>query len=325
MTHQHHYTPLLKPIPIKDQQWPAGTRPVVATRTLTYNHENYIKDCLDGILMQETTFPVRIVIFEDCSTDNTAAIVKEYQAKYPHLITTFCQPENTYQKPIRAAALQPFLDACNEAPYVAMCEGDDYWTAPNKIQKQVDFLNAHPDYIMCFHNAYMKYCDEEGVDRPFGKLETREYVGDEILIHWTVPTASVVFRSAYQAYPQHEDILYGDIFLFLTLALQGKLFCLNEMMSVYRRHQGGATILQEKDDKREEKSDKHYQALRQAFNGRFTNAIDKRYSLEYLIRARGALKNLNPEAIKCLIDSYKTYPDQHYINFFLNNFLRKDY
>ena len=130
---------LKEPSPITEQIWPEGTTPMVSISCLTYNHENYIRDAIEGFLMQKTTFPVRIVIFEDCSTDNTASIIKEYEDKYPNLFSTFYQPVNTWGKEIRQEALKPFRKSLYSAKYIALCEGDDYWTDPLKLQKQVIF------------------------------------------------------------------------------------------------------------------------------------------------------------------------------------------
>src|SRR5690554_6356607 len=109
--------------------------------------------------MQKTTFPVRIVVFEDFSTDATREIVKEYEAKYPNLFVTVLTTHNTYGKPERSEALKPYFEARAVAKYIALCEGDDYWTDPLKLQKQVDFLEGNEEYSMCFHNALVDYED----------------------------------------------------------------------------------------------------------------------------------------------------------------------
>lgn len=95
MTFKH----LPEPIQITEQDWPEGTKPLVTTKTITYMHENYIRDCIEGILMQKTTFPVQVLIHDDASTDATADIMREYESKYPKLIQCFYQKENTYRKP----------------------------------------------------------------------------------------------------------------------------------------------------------------------------------------------------------------------------------
>lgn len=237
------YVPLAEPIPISEQKWPEGTTPLVSTSTLTYNHNPYIRDCLDGILMQKTTFPVRVVVFDDCSTDGTREIVKEYKEKYPSLIVAVLPGENTWNKPEeRKEAMKPRNEARNVAKYIALCEGDDYWTDPLKLQKQVDFLEANPEYSMCFTNAEVLY---DGIVAPksgtsiYNHLQSKEYSGTDVLKKWTVPTASVVFRNYFnegKVMPWDNRFLFGDIVLFLWLAEFGKLWCINEKTVVYRRN-----------------------------------------------------------------------------------------
>lgn len=238
MQNNYNYTPLPEPIPICEQKWPEGTIPLVSTGTLTYNHEPYIRECLEGILMQKTTFPVRVCIFEDASTDKTTEIVKEYADKYPNLIFAFCQKENTYQKgEIREKALQPYFYARNIAKYIALCEGDDYWTDPLKLQKQVEFLEENPDYSMCFHNAIILYDNDKQL-KLFNNLnESREvYLGD-IVNNWIIPTASIVFRkNILPLFTWSNKIYSGDQTLALLAISKGKLYFIDSIMSIYRKN-----------------------------------------------------------------------------------------
>lgn len=132
-------------------------KPLVAIRCITYNHEPYIREALEGFVMQKTNFPFVAIVHDDASTDGTAAIIREYAEKYPDIIKPIYETENQYSK--KDGSLSRIMNrACAEtgAKYIALCEGDDYWIDPLKLQKQVDFLESYPDYGMCYTNFNIK-------------------------------------------------------------------------------------------------------------------------------------------------------------------------
>ena len=191
--------------------------PLVSICTITYNHEKYIAEALDSFLMQETNFPFEIAIDDDCSTDNAAEVITKYVEKYPNIIKANLREKNI-------GGMKNFIENTKRAKgkYIALCEGDDYWTNPLKLQKQVDFLESHKEYNMVFHNAEYQDHTEKGVTiKPFNPEEkSRDYTADEILIKWTIPTASVVCRNEGQ-YRYLEDNLWfpiGDAPYFIKCA-----------------------------------------------------------------------------------------------------------
>lgn len=292
------YKSLDRPISITEHKWEERLDAFVYVQVLTYNHESYIRDCIDGILIQKTTFPVHIVVFEDCSTDNTQTILKEYKQKYPDLFTLYLQPVNTYGKDTRKKALKPWYDTAGKGKYIAKCEGDDYWTDPLKLQKQVNFLEANPKYAFCFHKA--KVINElDNIYPNFNvEVETREYTGEEILRRWTVPTASVVYRNYdYQSIPSDKRFLYGDIILFLWLAEKGKIYCISESMSVYRRH-GGGVVLKEKIPYK--KTITHYTAISEHFGKKY-NKVLRQLKAGVLARTLFFEKNSMKESFSILV------------------------
>lgn len=218
---------------------------MVSILCITYNHEKYIRETLEGFVTQKTNFRFEAIVHDDCSTDNTAAIIREYAEKYPSIIKPIFETENQYCN--SKGNLGRTIRGHTRGKYVAYCEGDDYWINSLKLQKQVDFLETHNDFSMCFHNA-IEHIENGGIeDHLFSDLREKEYCGLEIYENWIVPTASVIVRrqvtesDLYLKAQKNKKIIVGDLILFLTASSLGKIFAINEVMSVYRRHYGGVT------------------------------------------------------------------------------------
>lgn len=241
---------------------------VVSISCITYNHEPYIRKCLDGFVMQKTNFIFEVLIHDDASTDGTATIIREYVDKYPNLIKPIFQTENQYSKGVPISQTYNWPRA--RGKYIALCEGDDYWTDPYKLQKQVDFLEANSDYSLCFANAIEHWEDGSKDDRCFSNVEDRDYTGVEIYKKWTIPTASVVYRKEiafsdrFKEVTSNRNFIFGDIVCFLTCAEFGKLRGMSDIVSVYRRHDNGMTIAKLKDW--DLKFLKHHIAIYEVFN-----------------------------------------------------------
>lgn len=218
---------------------------LVSIRCSVYNHEPYLRQCLDGFVMQKTNFAFEAIVHDDASTDKSADIIREYAAKYPNIIKPIYETENQYSK--HDGSKRRIMNAAiNEsAKYIAFCEGDDYWTDPLKLQRQFDFMEANPEYSMCFHNAMIHYQDGRVKDRIFAELEERDYLPAELYEKWLVPTASIFTRkdTYLQQQPKlnNPNFLYGDNPLIISLAYAGKVHCINEIMSVYRINKGSIT------------------------------------------------------------------------------------
>lgn len=211
--------------------------PEVSICCITYNHAKYIRDALDGFLMQKTTFPIEVLIHDDASTDGTADIIREYEERYPDIIKPIYQTENQYSKGVKIfLSIVPLA----KGKYIAVCEGDDFWTDPKKLQIQYDFMERHPDYSMCFHNAEVITSDAN-TKSYFAHIEDRDYSGMELLETWTVPTASAFFRAKFACHiPVDKNFWCGDIIIWLTMSQYGKIKAIPERMSVYRQLSTGA-------------------------------------------------------------------------------------
>lgn len=240
--------------------------PLVSVRCITYNHEPYIAQALDGFLMQKTNFPFEVIVHDDASTDRTADIVREYEKKYPKIIKAIYQTENQYSK--QDGSIGRIMNAACKGKYIALCEGDDYWIDENKLQMQVDFLEANPEYTMCFHSAKIQNeLDPSYEENIYIGLSDRDYSPTDLFSTWTVPTASVVMRKACYDYPIRniDKFIYGDIRVVESCAHMGKVRCINKYMSVYRIQSLGLTWDKKRDNQRFLRLPNHYLAIKENF------------------------------------------------------------
>ncbi|MCQ2507646.1 MAG: glycosyltransferase [Dorea sp.] len=230
--------------------------PEVSVICPVYNQEKYIRRMLDGLLMQETTFPVEFLIHDDASPDSTVAIIKEYVEKDPERFILSVEPTNTY-----ALGIDYMPDLMTKAPrgkYLAFCEGDDYFTDPHKLQKQYEAMEAHPECSMCIHQVEGISEDETKRVRMFPDTPFPEGpVKAETIIHeslgkdyWLIHTTCFFIRKSYVdlAVEQNYDFLvnacYTDQALVLLSAMNGDFYYIDACMTRYRFNSTGSTIQQ---------------------------------------------------------------------------------
>lgn len=218
---------------------------MVSILCAAYNHERYIRSALDGFLSQRTDFRYEVIVHDDASTDSTAEIIREYEARYPDIIRPIYQTENQYSKGI--SITNAYMRPKARGKYIAFCEGDDYWTDPNKLQKQVDFLETHPEYSASTHNCC--FVDEndgqvESLYPVYRRCRSHRYTLKRFSRDVVYPgqTATIVHRKSAYAFESEEArkaffgirAPTGDKQLMLRLLLSGDIFCFEDVMSAYR-------------------------------------------------------------------------------------------
>ena len=214
--------------------------PLVSISCLTYNHAPYLRQCLDGFVMQITSFPIEILIYDDASGDGTQNIIEEYQKKYPDIIKPIYQTENQYSKGVKVGFVYNYSRAKGE--YIAFCEGDDYWIDPLKLQRQVDFLEGNPEYVLTYTGAYIVNANSE--KQRWRYFLQKRYSGDVTKYLFCkgsfIITAKTCYRSDYIAEFTHEKSMIpfplkmGDLPLWLFLSLKGKFKYIDEKTTCYR-------------------------------------------------------------------------------------------
>ncbi|MCB4799691.1 glycosyltransferase family 2 protein [Neotamlana laminarinivorans] len=219
-------------------------KPLVSICCLVYNHEKFLKQTLDSFLMQQTSFKFEVVIHDDASTDSSTDIIKAYEAKHPEIFKPIYQTEN--QKSKFKSGMNPrFNFPRAKGKYIAVCEGDDYWTNPLKLQKQVDFLNNNSDFVLCFHNVtILNSRGKETTETLMIKNTQKEvFKTEDIIEKWFVPTCSIMFRNLedFELPNWFFRCISGDFPFLLLLSLRGKFKYLTNTMGCYRLHNTGAS------------------------------------------------------------------------------------
>lgn len=232
------YTPLSRPCTIAKHMWEVSIAPLLSISCITYNHIEFIAEAIDGFLMQETTFPVEILIHDDASTDGTDQVVADYHRQYPDLIKPIYQCVNQHSQGVRVS--MKFQYPRVRGKYVALCEGDDYWTHPNKLQKQVDFLEKNPQASFVFHNAVVLDEVSKKVSLYDTEANGRWYCRADLIKRNMIPTASKVTRTALIARDIQLPVgVPGDWVGHFTESDYGNFYYTPDVMSVYRIHPSG--------------------------------------------------------------------------------------
>ncbi len=221
---------------------------IVSVSCLVYNHEKYLRKCLEGFVTQKTNFKFEVIVHDDASTDNSAAIIKEYEEKYPDIIKPIYQVENQYSNPNRKIGLLAlYIFPVMKGKYVAFCEGDDYWCDPNKLQRQVDILENNPDCSLCVHRVEDVYEDGSfaNVHHPSKAFKKGVYSPKEIMdimkkYMYPFQTSSYMlklenmihYRTKYELF--YGKFGVGDIPIILSSILEGNIYYIDDVLSCYR-------------------------------------------------------------------------------------------
>lgn len=221
---------------------PLRPKPLVSIMLITYNHENFIAQALESILMQDTEYGYEINVIEDCSTDRTQEIVMEYVRRYPDKVKPYFNKTNIGLKVTQRNFFRGFKTL--KGDYIAILEGDDYWSSPHKLQKQISFLEANSDYVGCAHNTIKVYEDGTKESHRFlywDNMREANTVEDFIYLRAFFHTSTLMYRNVLKNRPppQFENPWSCDIFITIAHAQFGKIRYFNEDMSVYRAHAGG--------------------------------------------------------------------------------------
>jgi glycosyltransferase involved in cell wall biosynthesis len=254
----------------------------VSALIMTYNHETFISQALESVAMQETTFEYEILISEDCSTDRTREIVVDFKKAHPEKVRLLLSKENLHSNEIVVRGIR-----AARGQYIALLDGDDYWTSPHKLQKQVDFLDSHPECSLCFHNARIFYETEGRAGRewtPPGHKQISTL--EDIWMGNFIATCSTMFRRGLIG---EIPAWYNDFFpitdwpLHILNAEHGKLGYIDEVMGVYRYHSGGL-YSPFSETKKQEETLKFYRTMNRNLNYRYNKIVKaaiSRYFFEW--------------------------------------------
>ena len=215
------------------------TAKLLSVCLITYNHEKYIRDAIEGVLMQKVDFDFDLIIADDCSTDGTRTIINEYKQQYPELIKLILQEKN-----VGPAKNHMDLITAPKSKYIALCDGDDYWTDPLKLQKQLRFLESNPKYVIHSGNAIQLSSDSTINQKTLAnEIADSSFVLEDFLSNNNIVTSTVMYRNIKFQFPKYyEKVTFGDWFLYVMLMKTSglKSYRSKEIYAVYRVHDKGA-------------------------------------------------------------------------------------
>lgn len=220
--------------------------PLVSIQCLVYNHEPYLRQCLDGFVMQKTDFPFEAIVHDDCSTDGSASIIKEYADKYPTIIKPIFEKENQYSK-IGFSGINNIMLNQSKGMYIASCEGDDYWTDPYKLQKQVNCLENNPDCLLVYTGFDTVDANGQIINRPYFDIIKRHSRSGDIffmqIVRNHVMTVSVCYKKNLIESELYSNSPFGyDYSLSLCASLLGNVIFLPETTCCYRKTPGSMIV-----------------------------------------------------------------------------------
>lgn len=283
----------------------------VLVRCCTYNQSKYIEQALNGFTSQITKFPYLCLVVDDCSSDGeqetieqwilqkcNPAKTKQFEIPESKIIVTqhkeneqcafafYFLKKNLYKEKEKKQRLyEPWQNDCD---YIAWCEGDDYWIDANKLQKQITFLDENKDYSMCFHAANIER-EKENLKTSIRceSIDNRDYSADEIFSHWTIPTASAVFRTSILRHrlKNAEKFINGDLPLFLTCCEKGRIRGFSYTASVYRLNVNSVTQDEVSKLNRLKKYPDFFDAVMENFNKVSKKLVEKKLTKALCERA----------------------------------------
>ncbi|QLE78826.1 glycosyltransferase [Francisella sp. Scap27] len=288
-----------------------GGEVVVSILCQTYNQKNFIRDALDSLLMQETNFAFEVIIRDDASSDGTAEIIREYQEKYPRIIKPIYEIENQMTKGLgMIPGKLPQVMKGRVAKYIAFCDGDDYWTTPYKLQKQIDFLEQNPVFMGSAHaSRYLRGSEVAELVSvpPEGKTE---YTFEEYLGSCYFQTSSWVYRYDTNVRCLIDKYFYkkcgGDVYMSLVFMTLGPIKYFDEVMSVWRVNEQGEW----------HKNSSDVQVMQNlAASSKTANILDDKYRSKFYEMFYENVKKISPiKFSSLLLNNYKVEEAQEIIS-----------